>query len=83
MKLSQKIKLTRDTPTHVDSESPTVKRMCDALYRAGYEASPSDVGWAWEQHSETRAAGFLFCDNADAAVEILLRYLKPQETEEQ
>lgn len=61
-----------------NTEIPLMKA---ALNKAGYDASNEDIQWAWEQHSEDSAAGWLVlasCGDADGAVKYLLGYLMPE-----
>jgi hypothetical protein len=53
------------------------------LNQAGYDASDSDVEWAWKRHSASRCAGWLGVDAYESSdhVEELLRYLTPKEKE--
>ena len=59
-------------------EYPEIALLKSALNRAGYDASEADIQWAWEEHSEDWAAGWLSlesCGGPDGAVKYLLEYL--------
>lgn len=64
----------------VSEYEPEVSLLREALNRAGYDASEADIAWAWGEHSEDWAAGWLVldsCGGADGGVRFLLEYLKP------
>jgi hypothetical protein len=50
----------------------------------GYDASDSDIEWAWKCHSASRCAGWLAVDgyNQSERVAMLLRYLTPKEKDQ-
>jgi hypothetical protein len=73
-------KPTENNPHY--SYTNDIQAMREALNRRGYDASIEDIVWAWEQHSESWAAGWLIMDalgGPDGTVKYLLGHLIPSE----
>lgn len=40
-----------------------VRRLQEALFVGGYDASASDVEWAWQEYSDGMCAGWMMCSS--------------------
>lgn len=53
------------TLTHLDYWKKDINRMIQVCANKGFTVSPEDVCWAWEQYSDSFAAGWLVLDRLD------------------
>lgn len=72
------ITLRRRRGRHEPSYPEDVERIVGALLEFGYHASHEDAEWAWDQHSDSRDAGWLMLPmDPQDIVETVLAWLEP------
>jgi beta-lactamase class D len=58
----------KETNRHIRDFGEDIKRIVEVFAARGYEVSEEDACWAWEQHSDSWAAGWLGLGEKDEYV---------------
>lgn len=78
--MSEKLKRLVRCPLHSNwDEGRDVSTFAEILSKRGYYATDEDIKWAWEQYSESYAAGWLSIFDEEEAFNGLLQFLEPED----